>query len=119
MGELYDNIMKLCAEKGIKAGRMCNELGISRSFMSDLKYNRKESASQETLIRLSEYFNVPIERIIGKKENAPEEGVAELLTGLRYEARALLEVLPQMTEEQVKQMTDFAKFLRSQDGRNG
>lgn len=37
MGELYDRIASLCSNKGIKPGKMCNDLGISRGSIGDLK----------------------------------------------------------------------------------
>lgn len=48
MGTLYENIDNLCRQNGIKGGKMCADLNLSRSLMSDLKYGRKRSISAET-----------------------------------------------------------------------
>ena len=49
MYNLYETIAALCEQRGIKPGRMCNELGISRGAITDLKAGRKQSLSAETL----------------------------------------------------------------------
>ena len=54
MSNLYDNIQNLCARKGIRPGRLCTDLGISRSLMTDLKMiweflRLQESRKLETL----------------------------------------------------------------------
>ena len=37
MGTLYDNIMALCESRGIKGGKMCTDVGISKGLLTDLK----------------------------------------------------------------------------------
>ena len=41
MGSLYENILSLCQSKGIRPGRLCDELELSRGLMTDLKMGRK------------------------------------------------------------------------------
>ena len=48
MANLYERIMTLCERDGIRPGRLCDELGISRGLMTDLKMGRKKSLSAET-----------------------------------------------------------------------
>ena len=113
---MYSILEALCQEHGVTIAKMCKECGIKRATITELAKGRTKELSPKTAAKIADYFGVSLNAVYGKKENTPENGsVAELLTGLRYEARALLEVLPQMTEEQVKQMTDFAMFLRSQN----
>ena len=37
MSALYENIMVLCQEHGIKGGKMCSDIGISKSTLTELK----------------------------------------------------------------------------------
>ena len=42
MANLYERILNLCQHNGIRPGRLCDELGISRGLMTDLKMGRKK-----------------------------------------------------------------------------
>ena len=73
MGTLYENIVFLCDQKGIKPGKMCNETGISRGLITDLKMGRKNSITVETAKRMADYFGVSVDRVLGseQKEKSP------------------------------------------------
>lgn len=74
MCKMYDNIEKLCSERGIKAGRLCADLGISRGIISDLKSGRTKKLSAENLSKIAAYFGVSTDYIIGEEnEKAPTE----------------------------------------------
>lgn len=68
MGALYENIVSLCEERNIKPGKMCNEIGISRSILTDLKTGRKKSINAITAQRIADYFGVPVGQVL----NGPE-----------------------------------------------
>ncbi len=77
MGTLYERISLLCAEKGIKGGKMCTDLGISKGLMSDLKMGRRSGVSTATAHKIANYFNVSIEYLLGKEtKKAPTEKVS-------------------------------------------
>ena len=42
MSKLYNNIVSLCESKGITGYRMCKEIGIQPSILTDLKMGRKD-----------------------------------------------------------------------------
>lgn len=67
MYNLYETIMHLCEEKGVTAGRMCNDLKISRGMITDLKMGRKKTLSIETLSKMASYFEVSIDFLLGKQ----------------------------------------------------
>ena len=50
MATLYERLDSLCKERGIKGGRMCTELGLSKSLMTDLKMGRKTGVSAVTAL---------------------------------------------------------------------
>ena len=68
MGNLYETISALCQQQGIRPGRLCDELGISRGLMTDLKMGRKKSVSAETAQRIASYFGVSVAYLLGQKE---------------------------------------------------
>lgn len=73
MGTLYDNIMALCDQKGIKGGKMCSEVGISKGLLTDLKMGRRTGVSAVTAQKIASYFGVSVGYLLGEEENAPAE----------------------------------------------
>ena len=68
MSNLYENIQQLCARKGIRPGRLCSDLGISRSLMTDLKMGRKKSVSADTPQKLAAYLGASVSTLLGQEE---------------------------------------------------
>lgn len=64
--QLYDSIENLCKNNGISITQMCKETGISRASLSDLKFGRSKSLSAAALSKISAYFSVPINTIMGE-----------------------------------------------------
>lgn len=66
MGNLYETIQKLCQEKGIRPGRLCDDLGLSRGLMTDLKMGRKKGLSAATAQRIAAYLGVSVSTLLGQ-----------------------------------------------------
>lgn len=75
MSKLYESILSLCAEAGIKGGKMCVDVGLSKSFMTDLKTGRRNGMSASTAQKIADYFGVSVDRVMGveKEPNAPKD----------------------------------------------
>ena len=71
MSSLYENIQQLCQEKGIRPGRLCDELGLSRGLMTDLKMGRKKGVSAETAQKIASFFGVSVGQLLG--QNGPSD----------------------------------------------
>ena len=67
MESLFDRIQSLCEEKGIRPGRLCNELGISRSLMTDLKMGRKKTVNAETAQKIAGFLGVSVGYLLGQE----------------------------------------------------
>lgn len=76
MWTLYESILSLCKERGIKGGKMCVDLGLSKSLMTDLKSGRKKSITAETAQKIADYFSVSVDRVLNGPETkkAPTDG---------------------------------------------
>lgn len=76
MCTLYESILSLCQENGIKGGKMCVDLGLSKSLMTDLKSGRKKSITADTAQKIADYFSVSVDRVLNgtetKKAPTPE-----------------------------------------------
>ena len=68
MSDLYNKIQALCRDRGINVTVMCRECGASRGALGDLKAGKKNSLSAETLRKISEYFSVSIDYLLGGAE---------------------------------------------------
>lgn len=74
MAEMYEVIDRLLDERGISGAQMAAELGMSRSFMTELRKGRAKSIKIETAQKLADYFNVSLDYLTGKEtEKAPAE----------------------------------------------
>lgn len=72
MGTLYENIINLCRERGIKGGKMCTDLSISKGLLTDLKMGRRTGVSAVTAQKIAGYFNVSVAYLLGEEtEKAP------------------------------------------------
>ena len=67
MGNLYETIQNLCNEKGVRPGRMCAELGLSRGLMTDLKMGRKKSVNAQTAQKIASYLGVSVAQLLGQE----------------------------------------------------
>lgn len=68
MGSLYENIIALCKERGIKGGKMCTDLGISKGLLTDLKAGRKKGMSASTADKIASYFGVSVGYLLGTEQ---------------------------------------------------
>lgn len=75
MVTLYETLTDLCKKKGIKGGRMCTDLGISKSLMTDLKSGRKKGVNAETAQKIASYFGVTVGYLLGEEEKKKKVGV--------------------------------------------
>ena len=85
MVTLYERLSDLCKEKGIKGGRMCTDLGFSKSLMTDLKSGRKKGVNAETAQKIASYFGVSVGYLLGEeeKEEKPTVNDDELSDNLK------------------------------------
>ena len=120
MCTLYERIQELCKEKGISASRMCLDLGLSKSTMSDMKSGRKNGVSTATAKKIASYFGVSIGYLLGEDQtekplvNEDEEltGYLEMLK-TRPECRMLFRVTKDATKEDVEAAVRIIEALRN------
>lgn len=97
MGTIYENIISLCNEANIKGGKMCVDLGISKSFMTKLKDGTKKNINSDTAQKIADYFGVSIDRVLSDEQK--EKPGQSNLAGLSEEKQQLIKVILEMTDE--------------------
>jgi transcriptional regulator with XRE-family HTH domain len=100
MSDLYSNIHALCEKEGIKDGTLCGNIGIRRSFLSELKAGRTKSLSTEVLSKIASYFNVSVDYLLTgvQKENPPQQPQSEVDAAVER-IRKKLESMPKEQRE--------------------
>ena len=77
MDTLYNRIIALCDERGIKGGRLCTDIGISKGTLTDLKMGRQTGLSAVTAQKIADYFGVTVGYLLGTEDletkKAPDE----------------------------------------------
>ena len=68
MCTLYERISELCKAKGVTGSRMCLDLGLSKSTLSDIKSGRKKGVSTATAQKIASYFDVTVGYLLGEEE---------------------------------------------------
>ena len=75
MADIYKTIDELLRQKGVSGARMSQDLGMSRSFMTELRKGRAKSIKAETAQKIAYYFGVTVEYLLGghAANDAPPE----------------------------------------------
>lgn len=118
MGTLYERINNLCKAKGVSGSKMCLELGLSKSTMSDLKYGRIKSISLPTAQKMAGYFGITVEELHGietpqNKEN-PTAHTSGEVDGVTME---LMDIIQNGTDEDRQDLLEMYKMLKRREQR--
>ena len=111
MCTIYNNIKSLCDERGVKPGRMCVELGMSKSILTGLKNGTKKNIQTDTAQKIADYFGVTVDRVLGaEKETAVPKDV-----GLSPMEAQLMEYVRVLTDDQKKLLLAQLQALKNQE----
>lgn len=96
MDTLYKNIKSLCEEHGVKPGKMCVDLGISKGVITKLKLEQQKSINSSTAQKIANYFGVSVDRVMsGEKKSLYSE-----TEGISPAKRELLSSIDDLTDDQ-------------------
>ena len=111
MVTLYERLVALCRERGIKGGRMCTDLGISKSLMTDLKSGRKKGVNAETAHKLAEYFGVSVGYLLGEEEKDAKKEQPTDFDGLSEKRKALMQFAMDVPEDKAEMILRVMKSI--------
>ena len=100
MCTLYERIIELCKQKGVSASRMCLNLGLSKSTMSDMKSGRKNGVSTTTAQKMASYFNVSVGYLLGEEELKEEKKEQPTKGELSEVKQALIDLIDGLSESE-------------------
>jgi transcriptional regulator with XRE-family HTH domain len=105
---LYEKITALCKSKGVSGSRMCLDLGLSKSTMSDLKFGRIKGISIPTAQKIAGYFGITVDELYG--EEAKKEQPIEN-DGLSEDLKELIDRIKTLPEEKIQLLLQLAKTI--------
>ncbi len=113
METLYDRIITLCEASGIRPGRLCAELGLSRGLMTDLKMGRKKGVSAETAQKIASFFHVSVGHLLGQEENGQMQGSDKKTDILDEVDIAFYGDFKELDEAQKEAVRDMVRLMRN------
>ena len=110
MCTLHSRITELCKERGISGSRMCLDLGMSKSTLSDLKSGRKKSFTAETAHKIASYLGVSVAYLLGEEEQKEKPTVKD--DELSADMVELIEAIKKLPEDKVQMLLQVARSIR-------
>ena len=111
MANLYESILQLCERDGIRPGRLCDELGISRGLMTDLKMGRKKGVNAETAQKIASYFGVSVGYLLGI-DNGDATGSNAEAINLDQVDVAFYGDFKELSDEEKETVRDMVRIMR-------
>lgn len=113
MCTLYNKITDLCKEKGVSGSRMCLDLGLSKSTMSDLKNGRIKGVSIPTAQKISGYFGITVDELYGEEDKKIEPIAQD--DRLSENMKQLIDFVKTVPEEKVDLLLKVMKSIVEDD----
>ena len=110
MYNLYERIIELCNARKITPYRMCKDIGMQPSVITDLKMGRKKTVHAETAGKIAEYFNVSTDYLLGKEKSPAIKDNDE--AQISDEVLELAKIISNLPNDKKKTMLDLIDLLR-------
>lgn len=104
----FDRFEQLCSQKGVKTGPACVEMGLSRSLAAKWKSTKTEKPSAEALEKMSAYFGISIDEILGIEAKNPAT-VSDEVDPVTME---LLSMVNNATDTERQVMLEMLRLLK-------
>lgn len=113
MCTLHSRITELCKERGISGSRMCLDLGMSKSTLSDLKSGRKKGFTAETAHRIASYLGVSVAYLLGEEDDDEKEKPTAQGDGLSKKKKAFIDKVMQMSDAELDRLNKFLDLVEN------
>ena len=113
MGNLYDTILSLCESRGIKGAKMCNDIGISKGLLTDLKMGRRTGVSAVTAQKIAAYFDVSVGYLLGEEEMSAKKEQPTEYDGLSKKQKAFIDKVMLMSDEELDRLDKILSLVEN------
>ena len=112
MCTIYNRITNLCKERGVTGSRMCLDLGMSKSTMSDLKSGRKKGLNAETAHKIASYLGVSVGYLLGEEQKKEQTTETD---GLSEKRKALIDFAMSVPDDKAEMILQVMKTILKND----
>lgn len=112
MGTLYEKIISLCEEKGVKGGKMCTDIGMSKGILTDLKMGRQSGISTANAQKIANYFNVSVDYLLGEEDKKEQPTDLDGLSDMR---KALIDFAMSVPDDKAEMLLQVMKTILKND----
>lgn len=115
-----DKIKNLAKEKGIKIKYICAQLGLSETYLSNVK-NGKDRMTDERLEKIAEILNTTTAYLRDETDTPtrPESRTEREEREEREDLEAFRALLDTLTEDELQKVLSYAEFLARERERDG
>lgn len=111
----YSYFDGLCQKKGVSPNKACQEMGVSRSVAAKWK-KTNTFPRYDTLLKISDYFDVPIDTLLKQKEEIKKRPdiISNVGSGEEEYEEADIEILERLmnlTHEELQKVDAFVQGL--------
>lgn len=106
MENLYTRIESLCNEKGIRPGRLCDEMNLSRSLMTDLKMGRKKTVNAQTAQKIADFLGVSVAYLLGQSQQRSSQDILDQVDVAFYGE------FKELNDEEKETVRDMVRLMR-------
>ena len=113
MCKMYTIIEMLCQERGIRPGKLCADLEISRGTLTDLHKGRTQRLSAKNMEKIAAYFGVSTDYLLGTADTkkAPAEPGERVISDAELKF-ALWGDCAEIDDDDLDDVRRYAAFLR-------
>lgn len=111
MGTLYENIIALCNERGIKGGKMCTDIGMSKGILTDLKMGRQSGISTANAQKIASYFGVTVGYLLGEEEREKEKTATQKDSSVSEAKQKLFALAEECSEEEATRLLQMMELF--------
>lgn len=108
MCTFYERVQELCKNKGVSGSRMCLDLGLSKSTLSDIKSGRKKGVSTATAAKMASYLGVSVGYLLGEEEKEKPTAQGD---GLSEKRKALIDFAQSVPEDKADMILRVMKSI--------
>lgn len=114
MSTLYNKIQELCEKRGVSGYRMCRDVGIQPSIITDLKMGRRSSMKAETAQKVAEYFDVTVGYLLGEEtKKAPTQEGERIISD--DDIKFALWGTKEIDDDVLDRVMQFARFAQENE----
>lgn len=114
MYNLYERIIELCTRQKITPYRMCKDIGMQPSVITDLKKGRRKTVHAETAGKIADYFNVSTDYLLGK-EKTPATKADDGRNSIPSKGEIAADIISRLPPEKQEAALNYLRYLAQQE----